>query len=153
MKTTFAIISLACLIVCGCVKDGLEDRPIDFQVSSLDITSIERDGRIMCINIGCASNTLVFEAIGVNKSNGFISSVRTSSMNDYYYRDTYLTDRLPFTFYNNEEITIHVLSTNPHITKIELKEHINTGKKQHVVEFGQASYRTTIIINQEGNNP
>lgn len=146
------MLPLLCLF-CGCEqKEGIPIEAVEFIISGADDIKLERNGRKIVVAMGQAGGTLTFEACGKNAANGFIESIQSSGLNDYFER-TYQHDNqtvFPYVFGENEALKVTVLSDNPHITQISLKENRHAHKISHAATFGCCFAIAEVTITQEG---
>lgn len=146
------MLPLLCLF-CGCEqKEGIPIEAVEFIISGADDIKLERNGRKIVVAMGQAGGTLTFEACGKNAANGFIESIQSSGLNDYFER-TYQRDNqtvFPYVFGENEALKVTVLSDNPHITQISLKENRHAHKISHAATFGCCFAIAEVTITQEG---
>ena len=139
------------LCCCNPSNEDIAFKGVELIVTGAKSVNVENDGRKISVDIGQAGGTLRFEATGKNAGNGFISSIRSAGMDDYY-RRTADSDKnvFPYVFYENEELKVSVLSDNPHITQVEVKENSVSSKKTHELVFGAVSTITDVSIFQAG---
>ena len=146
------MLPLLCLF-CGCEqKEGIPYEPVEFKILGTDRVKEERNGLRLVVAMGQAGGTLTFEAYGKNAASGFIKSIQSSGLNDYF-RRTHKHDNptvFPYVFGENEALKVTVLSENPHITQITLKENKCAKSLSHIARFGAAYVMTEVIITQEG---
>ena len=148
------MLPLLCFFFYGCEqKEGIPFEAVEFIISGADNAKLEKEGRKIVVDMGQAGGTLTFEACGKNSASDFISSIQSSGLNDYFERTYEHANHtvFPYVFAENEALKVTVLSDNPHITQITLKENVYAQKILHIANFGITYIRTEVIIIQEGN--
>lgn len=146
------MLPLLCLF-CGCEqKEGIPYEAVEFIISGADDVKLERNGRKIVVAMGQAGGTLTFEACGKNAASGFIKSIQSSGLNDYFRRTHKHENQtvFPYVFGENEALKVTVLSDNPHITQISLKENRHAHKISHAARFGSGFTIAEVTITQEG---
>ena len=154
-RSLLLMLPLLCFFFCGCEQiEGIPFEAVEFIISGADDIKLERKGRRIVVAMGQAGGTLTFEACGKNAANGFIESIQTSRLNDYFEQfRTHQHDNqtvFPYIFAENEALKVTVLSDNPHITQISLKENVQAQKISHAAKFGCVFTITEVTITQEG---
>ena len=147
------ILPLLCFFFCGCEQiEGIPFEAVEFIISGADNAKLEKEGRKIVVEMGQAGGTLTFEACGKNAASGFIKSIQSSGLNDYFERTYEHANQavFPYVFGENEALKVTVLSDNPHITQISLKENVQAQKISHAAKFGVVFKITEVTITQEG---
>ena len=142
------IIALCC---CNPSNEDIAFKGVELIVTGAESVNVENDGRKLSVDVGHSGGTLRFEATGKNAENGFISSIRSAGMEDFFYRTADSDNNVfPYVFYENDELKVSILSDNPHITQVEVKENSLSSKKTHELTFGAISTITDVSIFQAG---
>lgn len=136
---------------CSPVKEDIAFKSVELVVTGAESVNIENEGRKVSVTVGSAGGTLRLEATGKNAGHGMVSSIRSAGMDDYYFRtNDNVKNVFPYVFLENDELKVSVLSDNPHITQLDVKENTLPGRKTHEALFGGAYTNTTVIISQAG---
>lgn len=144
------LLSIMCLLtIClSLASCGNEDEKIEnVSLETKGATLLQQKDNSYCAEVSHSGGDITFTATGKNKSNGFLSSIKTGNA-FIEVTDANRTEQLPYTICNEAWGKVEIVSLAPHTTHLLLNPNTSNNDIDILFVFGGGYKTSRVLIKQ-----